>query len=400
MIGAGAAGLYAGSLLKARGIDFTVLEASGTYGGRMGKVVGFANYPIDTGAKWLHGRRNIAGDLINEAGTVIVEDNGEPVYWFNDAVVESLPRDLYVFEGNGLPDLSYWDYAVSRGFGPEYRYLVEALAGDYGAAASELSVYFSNLEELNWSSGNSDYKFQQTYFDFIESQFAFQVQEHLKLNTVVRSIDYSTDQILVTDASGMEHVADKVILTVPITVLKDADIVFSPPLPSQKTEAFAKIGMGPGMKVFLRFNTRFYDEYLFGGALCVAYLDDSTGKAVSDNVLLAFVMGEQAAYLDSLESDEAITEALLQELDTIYAGQASAAFVNARVENWTRHPYIRGAYSFSTVGMGNARSIAAASVANKLFFAGEAMNLNGHHQTVQGAMETAEREILNLIENA
>jgi len=400
VIGAGAAGLYAGSLLKSRGIDFTILEASGRYGGRLGKNSGFANYPIDTGAQWLHGKRNVAGELIKQAGVVISEDNSEPVYWFNEAVVEELPRNLSIFEGGGLPDLSYWDYAVSRGFGSEYRYLVEALAGDYGAAASELSVYYSNLEEVNWSSGNSDYKFEQTYFDFFESQFALQVQGQLKLNTVVTSIDYSTDQIILTDATGGVYYADKVILTVPITVLKDADIEFVPPLPAEKTAAFSKIGMGPGMKVFLRFSEPFYDQYLLGGAVCAAYLDDSIGKSIPDNVLLAFIMGEQAAFLDTLESDEAIVEALLHELDTIYAGKANATFINARVENWTRNPFIRGAYSFSTVGMGNSRSMAAEAVANKLFFAGEAMNLNGHHQTVQGAMETAEREIINLIQNA
>ncbi|MFK7921906.1 MAG: FAD-dependent oxidoreductase, partial [Bacteroidia bacterium] len=60
-------------------------------------------------------------------------------------------------------------------------------------------------------------------------------------------------------------------------------------------------------------------------------------------------------------------------------------------------PFIRGAYSYSTVGIGKSRSIAAQSVDDKLFFAGEAMNLNGHHQTVHGAAETglgAVRQIL------
>jgi len=36
-------------------------------------------------------------------------------------------------------------------------------------------------------------------------------------------------------------------------------------------------------------------------------------------------------------------------------------------------------------------------VNDKIFFAGEAMNLNGHHQTVQGAMETGYREVINIL---
>jgi lysine-specific histone demethylase 1B len=80
---------------------------------------------------------------------------------------------------------------------------------------------------------------------------------------------------------------------------------------------------------------------------------------------------------------------LLAELDEMYAGKASATFVSAYVQDWSKHPFIRGAYSYSQVGMGDVRKIAAASVESKLYFAGEDMHLAGHHQTVQGAAESA-----------
>ena len=44
----------------------------------------------------------------------------------------------------------------------------------------------------------------------------------------------------------------------------------------------------------------------------------------------------------------------------------------------------------------DARKIAAQSVDKKLFFGGEAMNINGHHQTVHGAVETGYREVVNV----
>jgi hypothetical protein len=47
--------------------------------------------------------------------------------------------------------------------------------------------------------------------------------------------------------------------------------------------------------------------------------------------------------------------------------------------------------------MGDVRKTAAAQVNDKLFFAGEAMNINGHHQTVHGAVETGYREVINLL---
>lgn len=399
IIGSGAAGLYAGYLLKSKGIDFNILEAGSTYGGRIAKLTGFANFPIDLGAQWLHGKNNIMYDLIIKSKTKITLDDSETKYWFNNQLVNSLPKSVAIFEGEELPDISYKDYAIQQGLGDEYKFIIENIAGDQGAAASRLSVYYNNLEEENWSSGDDDYKFEETYFDVIDKQIALPIKDKIILNTVISKIDYSGNQVIVTSSDNITYTADKVILTVPITVLKSNDIEFNPALPQEKTDAFSKIGMAAGMKVFLKFNNKFFDQNIIGGNICAAYADDSVGKSTNDNILLAFIMGEQAEYLTSLDSNTAITNALLQELDLIYSGQASASFISAHVQNWTTNPFVKGAYSYSTVGMGNARTIAAQPIENKLFFAGEAMNINGHHQTVQGAIETGYREVINILKN-
>jgi monoamine oxidase len=397
VIGAGAAGLYAAYLLNSKNINVQILEAGPTLGGRLGKLTGFADFPLDLGAEWLHGRNNILGDLINSTGTTITLDNSSEKYWFNNQMVSNLPRNVHIFEAGGLPDISYKDFAIQRGLGNEYRYIVEGLAGDKGAAASRISVYYSNVEEDNWSSGDDDYKFRETYFDLIDRHIATPVKDKIIYNAPVMAIDYSQDNIVVTDASNRTYTANKVIITVPITILKANTIRFTPALPAEKTSAFSKIGMDAGMKVFLKFNRKFFDQNIWGGKICASYADESIGKNGQDAVLMAFIMGEQAEHLDRLGTDAAITQALLQELDSMYNNQASAAFMASHVQNFTRNPYIRGAYSYSTMGMGQARQVAARSVADKLFFAGEAMNINGHHQTVFGAAETGKREVINLV---
>lgn len=397
VIGAGVAGLYAAYLLKSKGVDVLVLEASGSHGGRLGTIPGFADFPIDSGAQWLHGRNNILGDLIQQTNTTVTLDDSDLFYWFNNQLVTSLPKNTAIFEGEDLPDVSFKDYAIQQGLGTEYQYIVENLAGDQGASAAALSVYWNNKEEENWVSGDDDFKFKETFFDFIDTQIASKVTDIIHYNTPVTAINYAQDTILVSDVNGGTYQADKVIITVPITQLKANKIQFSPALPAEKTDAFSKIGMGAGMKVFLKFTTKFYDENIIGGSVCAAYADESVGKTGNDNILLAFVMGVQAENLTALGSDSAITTALLQELDVMYAGQATANFIASHVENWTTKPYIEGAYGYSTVGMGDVRKIAAAQVNDKLFFAGEAMNLNGHHQTVHGAVETGYREVINLL---
>jgi lysine-specific histone demethylase 1B len=397
IIGAGAAGLYAAYILKSKGIDFQVLEASSRYGGRLGKLTDFANFPIDTGAQWLHGKNNILGDLITKSNTPIALDDSDTKYWFNGQLVNSLPQETAIFEGDGLPDVSYQEYAHQKGLGDEYNYIIENIAGDQGAAASRLSVFGNNQDEENWSSGEDDFKFQETFFDLIDKQIANPVKDQISLNTVVTKIDYSQTTIQITDSNNNTYDADKVIITVPIPILKSADIQFIPTLPIEKTTAFSKIGMDAGMKVFLKFSNKFFDQNIIGGPICAAYADDGIGKAQNDNVLLAFVMGVQAEYLTSLGSDSAITTALLQELDTMYNGQATASFLASHVQNWTTNPFVRGAYSYSPIGMGDARKVATTPIDKKLYFAGEAMNTNGHHQTVHGAIETGYREVINIL---
>jgi monoamine oxidase len=400
VIGAGASGLYAGYILKSMGIDFTILEASSVYGGRMGKLNGFADYSIDTGAQWMHGRNSIIADLVKTKNIKNTLDETGFSYLFNNQVVKTLPKDPFIFEKDNLPDISFKDYAHQQGFGAEYDKIIEAIAGDQGASASTLSAYWNSKDEENWVSGDEDFKFSETYFDVIDKYVAQEVKSNIIYNSQITSVDHSGDKIVLKDSSNNIYESNKVIIAVPISILKLNEIAFIPSLPAEKTDAFSKFGMGPGIKVFLKFSTKFYEDVLYGGAVCGAYVDDTVGKQTSDHVLLAFVMGDQAANLHALGNDTSITNALLQELDGIYSGQATATFISSSVHDYTSKPFIKGAYGYSTIGMGNARQVAAKPVAGKLFFAGEAMNTNGHHQTVHGAVESGYKAVMDILQTA
>jgi len=396
IIGAGAAGLYAAYLLRNYGIEVEVLEASHRYGGRLAKLSGFAEFPLDLGAEWLHGMNSITGDLVSKTQTFIAPDDSTPVYWFQGSLTNELPQNVNLFDQEGLPDISFWEYAQSLGLGSDYQWIIEALAGDLGAAATRISAYWNYQETKNWNSGDTDFKFRESFFDLIDSHIAKPIQPHIKFNTIVESVDYSGKMVKVYCQNGHVYEGDVVILTVPITVLKKGEIIFEPSLPSEKTEAFQKIGMDIGMKIFFKFDEKFYNPYILGGPLGGTYVDESIGKSGNSHILMSFVMGTQAENLKNLGETEAIIQALVSELDLMYAGKASAHLVDYYLHDWSAEPFIQGVYSYSTMGMGNARAMAAAPIDQKLFFAGEAMNLNGHHQTVHGAMETA-WQTLNLI---
>ena len=402
IIGAGIAGIYAGYLLQEQGIDFTILEASDRIGGRMGKNEDFADFPIDTGAQWLHSDFSILGSLAKTTGTEVFYDNAEASYWHQGELKGQMPDVIaQILEGleKATEDISFKEYFYNKGATDEEYNLLVALAGDVGASPENISVKWEQQGYELTSYGDEDYKFKKTFFDFVNEQLISKVSGNVQTNTVVKSIDYQTDSIKVTDKDGQEHAADKVIITVPITVLKDRDIDFSPALPQAKTESFQQLGMEAGIRAFLRFSEPITDRDLIGGSVCAAYVYESYNRDTNDHILFGFAMGNQAVALSDM-GETAAVQALLAELDTMTDGKASASYQGHFFQDWYKAPFVRGAYSYPLVGATeNTRKNIAASVENKLFFAGEATNYNGHHQTVHGAVESAYREVLNILEN-
>jgi lysine-specific histone demethylase 1B len=388
IIGAGAAGLFAGYTLHQRGVKFHILEAAPVHGGRLGKITHFADFPLDSGAQWLHGLNSLIGKWVRKTNTPVTAHADDISFWHEGVWKKQLPQNVDIFEGRNLPDVSYLAYAAQRGLDTSYTHVVQALAAEYGADAADLSVYYTQVDEEQWTADETDYKFRDTYFDLIDRYVAAPVASHITTGVQVVHISHGEGGITATDAEGRSYSADKAIITVPITVLRSGSVVFDPPLPASKTAAWQRIGMGPGMKVFLRFSEPFYHPMALGGATCAVYIDEKVGKQGHHHVLLAFVMGGQAAALSALGSGDAIAAALLAELDAMYGGAATPRFLGAHVCDWSREPHIGGAYSYARVGMGKARVEAAAPIGRHLYFAGEATHHRGHPATVHGAAET------------
>ena len=55
-------------------------------------------------------------------------------------------------------------------------------------------------------------------------------------------IDDITEQAVITTSSGDTFLADSVIVTVPLGVLKQGNIIFSPPLPEDKINSIKSLG--------------------------------------------------------------------------------------------------------------------------------------------------------------
>ncbi|MBL4654842.1 MAG: FAD-dependent oxidoreductase [Bacteroidia bacterium] len=411
IVGAGISGLYAGYMLGELGIDYTILEASNRVGGRIRTLDGFSDFPIELGAEEVHGEKTVWYRFLKDNGVEFVEGETTDFLMLDsklqsyddveeDADVKKaleFQEDMEDYEGS---DITVSEYIKQQNIPSRVEHLLNAVIGnEYGTSNDSIGVNSIVTAENEWTAGEKNFLPNgYSYMDLINDHFK-DVIKNVQLNKSVTAIDYSQDRVKITDISDSIHVADKVILTVPLSVLKKGMISFNPKLPTANQDAIDNIKMGQGMKIILKFSERFWDENtgsIYGEGYVPEFWSTGTGRSVDNNVLTAFVMGANAKYLSDLDSGA--VDIVLQELDDMYgAGIASGKLVSSYIMDWTKEPYILGSYSYPNPDSDKYRNALAASVEDKIFFAGEATNFNGHIAMVHGAIETSIRVIDELV---
>lgn len=352
IIGAGAAGLSLGYLLAQRGIDFQIIEASSTYGGRLKNTTTFADFPIPLGAEWLHVAEKELTNIVNNPNTDI-----------KTQLQAYSGREKIGFYNNG-------------------------------------KLHFSSLTDA-FGDDFSDKKFiNSTWFDFFATYIVPSIRTKIRLNTQIVSINYQGKQVIATDHKGVTYQASKVIVTAPLKILQDGDIRFKPSLSTKKVNAIQTAPVWGGIKVFLKFTKRFYPTYLvFPDSETQtgqrAYFDAAYAQKTASNILGLFAIGSQAEQYQQL-SGNAQRDYILNELDEIFDNKASATYVKHIVQDWNNEPFIRSAYLADVASSSISRTLST-SVNHKLFFAGDAYtqedDWGGVHNAVRSARDVM-KEIL------
>jgi len=354
VIGAGAAGLAAGYILNRYGVDFEILEASSVFGGRVKRADDFADFPIDLGAEWIHEDPSVLAALIDDPSVNSSID-----------VLPYSPETVSAYEKGKLRD--------------------------YNAGGN----YYS------------EFKFRQTtWYGFLERHIAPGLLDRIRFDRPVTEIDSSGEQIRLLDAVGDTYGADRVLVTAPVKLLQGGSLRFVPELSAERLRALEQVSVPDGIKAFFEFSQRFYPDILFmtspldPDATGQLYYDAAFRKATRRNILGLFCVGAQATQYTDLPNDVAIRDYILAELDAIFDGQASAAYVKHVVQNWSKEPYIRGAYSTEFLGS-EAEIIAALAQPHdrRVFFAGEALSTD-NGATVPGAMQSAYAAVKTILKNA
>ena len=354
IVGAGVAGITAGYLLRRAGAEVTVLEAAPHWGGRIKRLEGFADFPIDLGAEWIHADHSILKEIVDDPAANVDEET-----------ITYRPKTYDSWDGESLGSANWLRLAYA------------------------------------------ERKFKRTtWFGFFERHMLPSVAKSLRLNEPVTRIAYSDTGVTVTTAKA-RYSGDHVIVTTPLSVLQKGGISFAPGLPRRITAALDATVFGGGLKAFFKFKERFYGDILLPHGLSGytsegwserIFYNAAFGKDSSDHVLGLF-QNSNEPLATARHSDAQIERDLLAELDRIYDGAPSQLVEKVWVQNWDRVPFINGTYSndYEEEDQGTLVN-AFQPVAGRLYFAGEALG-GEDRSTVQGAAFSAYEAVDQLLQS-
>lgn len=412
VIGAGASGLYAAFLLKSYGINVTVFEATSQWGGRIRTETSWADHPLEMGAEFIYGDRSLwyqslasssAPVLLDGADYFVVDQLPMPESSLSGAAdkatFDQLLQGINNYSGE---ENSLFLYGVLNGLSPRLRAAFQALVANHrGADADQLGILGLARSEQHWSAGDGRYRANGRALQEAMTTWVDALSNNIVLNTPIAEINYSGGPIRLTDSIGNVHETDRVLMTVPVSMLNSGNIAWTPALPLLHRQSISKIGMARVLKIQLRFSSAFWPanmQRLLGGSVVPEYWSPSSLSGSSVPVLTAMAAGASADALAALGTD--MVPAILQELDTLFGnGSATGTFIDSIAVDWGDEVYIRGGMSFTKQNEGDARSLLKLPVANRIYFAGEATHDAGHHGTVHGALETGYRAAIEILKS-
>jgi len=407
VLGAGIAGLAVAKTLQARGYQVELLEARERVGGRIATSTVWQGLPVDLGASWIHGpvgnpitalaKALQAPTVTTVADSQIIYDtSGAPLNAANNRALESLRSTLKTVIARAQDTLSIdqsLQSTIAAGVNWNARSVVEQnrlryqinsdYEHEYGGSSSALSsLWFDDDSELP----GEDLLFTRGY-SAIPQSLAQGLS--IRFGQVVNRISTQATGVTVqTQASTFT--ADKLVVTLPLGVLKTGRVQFLPALPAAKRTAISKLGMGVLNKCVLRFNRAFWPgQYDWLGFIPGANAKGQWAEWISllrplgQPVLVGFNAADFGRQIEAWTDRQIVASAMLT-LRQIYGSQIPEP-VGYQITRWVSDPFSAGAYSYVPVGAtSRTRDALAASVGGQLFFAGEATHRQ-YPATVHGA---------------
>jgi monoamine oxidase len=396
IIGAGAAGIAAAQALKQSGLSVIVLEARDRAGGRAHTIMAAPDITFDLGCGWLHSADKNRFVGIAEQLNFEIDKTRPP--WREQSFDTGFPlakrmdfiRAIDAFydraeEAARQAIKSGHDKAASDYLEPGNRWnpMIDALSSYINGCeldvVSILDMDAYEDTEINWRVRNG-------YGAMIA---AYGASCPLALNCAVSLIDHSGTRLRIETSLGSLS-ADKVIVTVPTSLIADESIRFHPALPA-KVDAAIGLPLGLADKVMLALDeseTLPKDGNLRGATMRTA-MGSYHLRPFGQAAIEGYFGGSFARELEDA-GPGAFAAQSIDEIAALLGNDFRRKLKPLAESRWAHDPFARGSYSHALPGHAGDRAILAAPVDGRLFFAGEATSPN-FFSTAHGARDSGER---------
>ena len=444
VVGAGAAGLTAARTLARAGRRVLLLEARARIGGRLltqAHAPGAApsRSPIELGAEFVHGRPAALWSLIEEARLATYELGGAQVACASGSLdrpteppahAYQVLEDMIAWHGEHAADAdrSFTEYLEARGLsGEETRPAVSYVEGFNAADARRISLAALVAQQRAEDAVEGDRLFRiASGYSSLAAHLAAtfcRAGGELRLSHPVERIRWRRRSVTIEarDPAGRpaELTAERLVLTVPLGVLKSGAIAFDP-TPSVLLGEAARLEMGQVERVVLEWRRPVWKDpallaahpALAGALATLGFLFTPTEAPATwwtpypdpTPLLTGWAGGPRADALGArLAADgrpDARRRHCLAALTRVLGPAAAPlepALIACHHHDWRADPFARGAYSYVPVGALAVPARLATPLEDTLYLAGEHTHTAAQWGTVHAAIESGARAAAQIL---
>ncbi|CAK7328940.1 unnamed protein product [Dovyalis caffra] len=423
IIGAGMSGILAAKTLHDSGIqDILILEANSKIGGRIHRAQ-FGGHTVELGANWVIGGgprsnrlyeianklklKTYLSDFGNISANIYKQEGGlYPKRIVSAALEVAEARDQFCSNfstrlsspGHNHDDVSI---LVSQRLFKQVpttplEMVIDYFYNDYEDAepprVTSLLNTIPRYEFLDFGDQTyflADSRGFESIVLYIAKQFLSHKHEairdqRLKLNKVVREINYSKTGVRVKTEDGYMYQAKYVIVSVSVGVLQSDLIVFKPHLPDLlnvkqqwKTLAIYDFDMAVYTKIFLKFPSKFWPSG--PGTQFFLYAHEKRGyypiwqhletEMPGSNILFVTVTDEEAKRIEQ-QPDIKIQEEIMDVLKKMFGNNIPQP-EDILIPRWWSNRFFKGSFSNWPIGYSQRRHMQLKEPVGPIYFSGE-----------------------------
>jgi monoamine oxidase len=265
-----------------------------------------------------------------------------------------------------------------------------ATSGDYVNMSNGNREIISNNTYLNTSYGSilrNEYLKIRGGSDLLPHSFynSSALNNKIYLGVPVTSIHQQNNNVTVQTSNGNQFIADRVLCTVPITVLNK--IQFTPPLsPEKQTAMNGGYRYAPSTRVYMQFQNRFWENESLNGwgnsDIPEEIWQPTWDLAGSTGIIMSYLRWTPAEEMDALSEEERINY-ILSRWENIFPGAASS-LQSGMSQSWAEEEWSKGAWASPTGSQDAALANHIGLAEDRIHFAGE--HASDDHGWMQGAL--------------